>query len=162
MNWTKWKRGQVRLSYSEISSIYSYMTVAGGKIKHGYKQLKTMHKDNDYSFQECLDNYGLLTKEEWYEAFDSITDRQREYIRAMLRNGEDLKQAPRITISTIHAAKGGESTNVVLLPQLTATTEEGFHKNPDDEHRLYYVGVTRTKKTLHIVEPEHPERAYHI
>ena len=161
-NWTKWKRGEIRLPYSDINSIYSYMTVAGGKIKHGYKQLKTMDKDNEYNFKECLKHYGLLTQEEWYEAFDSVTDRQSEYIRAMLRNGEDLKQAPRITISTIHAAKGGESTNVVLLPQLTATTEEGFHKNPDDEHRLYYVGVTRTKKTLHIVEPENPERTYHI
>ena len=161
-NWTKWKRGQVRLSYSDISNIYSYMTVAGGKIRYGYKQLKTMHKDNDYSFQECLDSYGLLTKEEWYEAFDGITDRQREYIRAMRRNGENLQGAPRITISTIHAAKGGESTNVVLLPQLTVATEEGFHKNPDDEHRLYYVGVTRTKNNLHIVEPDQPERSYPI
>ena len=80
----------------------------------------------------------------------------------MRRNGENLQGAPRITISTIHAAKGGESTNVVLLPQLTVATEEGFHKNPDDEHRLYYVGVTRTKNNLHIVEPDQPERSYPI
>ena len=37
----------------------------------------------------------------------------------MRRNGEKLNEKPRIELSTIHAAKGGEATNVVLLTDLT-------------------------------------------
>ena len=31
----------------------------------------------------------------------------------MRKNGEKLNEAPRITLSTIHGAKGGEAENVV-------------------------------------------------
>ena len=36
-------------------------------------------------------------------------------MRAMLSNKEDLSKEPRIKISTIHGAKGGEATNVVCF-----------------------------------------------
>ena len=36
----------------------------------------------------------------------------------MRRNGELLKQEPRIKLSTIHGMKGGECDNVVLLSDL--------------------------------------------
>ena len=40
---------------------------------------------------------------------------QKDYLRSMLANGEDLSKTPRIKVSTIHGAKGGEATNVVLF-----------------------------------------------
>ena len=80
----------------------------------------------------------------------------------MRKNGEQLNKKPRIELSTIHAAKGGECQNVVLLTDLTKTTLETYHKNPDDENRLFYVGATRTKENLHIIEPKHPNKAYII
>ena len=78
----------------------------------------------------------------------------------MRRNGENLKGAPRIHLSTIHSVKGGERPNVVLLTDLTTNTNRSYLKNPDDETRLFYVGATRTKENLHIIRPKDYEKAY--
>ena len=65
-----------------------------------------------------------------------------------------------IELSTIHAAKGGEAENVVLLTDLTENTMRSYERNPDDENRLFYVGATRTKENLHLVEPKKYEKGY--
>ena len=35
-----------------------------------------------------------------------------------------------------------------------------YERNPDDENRLFYVGATRTKENLHIIEPKKYEKGY--
>ena len=78
----------------------------------------------------------------------------------MRANGEQLNKKPRIELSTIHAAKGGESQNVVLLTDLTKTTMETYEKNADDENRLFYVGATRTKENVHSIAPKQSNKGY--
>jgi len=34
--------------------------------------------------------------------------------------------------------------------------------NPDDMHRVFYVGVTRTKDKLYIVDAEQADRSYDL
>ena len=80
----------------------------------------------------------------------------------MRKNGEKLNEAPRITLSTIHGAKGGECENVVLLTDLSLNTMKAYEKNPDDENRLFYVGATRTKEHLHIISPKQEYKGYSI
>jgi superfamily I DNA/RNA helicase len=46
--------------------------------------------------------------------------------------------------------KGGEDDNCVVNLSTTRACEESRY--PDDEHRAFYVGVTRTRHTLHFVE----------
>ena len=82
------------------------------------------------------------------------------YIRNMLANDEKITQTPRITLSTIHGAKGGEADNVLLLPDITKSALDHNDIDPDELHRLFYVAVTRAKKSLHILEPRNYERAY--
>jgi len=82
------------------------------------------------------------------------------YIRNMLANREKITQTPRITLSTIHGAKGGEADNVLLLPDITKSASDHNDIDPDELHRLFYVAVTRAKKSLHILEPRNYERAY--
>ena len=64
----------------------------------------------------------------------------------------DLEQRPTIRLSTIHAAKGHEADRVVLLTGMTTRVGQSADKNPDDEVRVWYVGMTRSKNTLDIVE----------
>ena len=78
----------------------------------------------------------------------------------MRRNGEALNKDPRIQLSTIHSVKGGERQNVVLLSDLSHNTNKSYEKNPDDENRLFYVGATRTKENLHIVQPKDEYKSY--
>lgn len=81
-----------------------------------------------------------------------IQPRRREYIRACLANGENLFADPRITISTIHRAKGGEAENVILIPDITQNPWNQL--NSDSELRVLYVALTRAKETLTIVHPQ--------
>ena len=71
----------------------------------------------------------------------------------MRANGETLNKNPRIIMSTIHGAKGGEADKVLLMQDLTNAALETFSHDPDELHRLFYTGATRAKRELHIVDP---------
>ena len=43
--------------------------------------------------------------------------------------------------------------NVVVLPDITETTYKGMLKDMDNEHRVFYVAVTRARKNLYIHSP---------
>ena len=92
----------------------------------------------------------------WHEALDKIGAREREFYIAALRRREHLSSDPRIRISTIHGAKGGESENVLLLSDIAPQTYDSMVSAEDDEHRVWYVAATRAKEALHIVEPRTP------
>ena len=156
-NWEHLRQGQL-LNYKQIEKIYGYMS-----LNHRDKTLMYgMTKGSFYGIDQLTKDFGLKTKKVWFEAFDDAGSRRIEYLRKMRVNGEQLNKKPRIELSTIHAAKGGESQNVVLLTDLTKTTLDTYEKNPDDENRLFYVGATRTKENLHIIEPKQYNKGFII
>ena len=156
-DWEHLRQGQL-LSYKQIEKIYGYMSP-----DHRDKKLmQGMTKGSFYGINQLTKDFGLKTNKVWFEAFNEAGTRRIEYLRKMRANGEQLNKKPRIELSTIHAAKGGESENVVLLTDLTKTTLDTYEKNPDDENRLFYVGATRTKENLHIIEPKRADKAFII
>jgi len=67
-----------------------------------------------------------------------------------------VTQEPRIKVGTIHSNKGGEDDNVaVYLGSTRAAAESMF---PDDEHRVFYVGFTRAKNNLHVIQSDKRNR----
>ena len=116
--------------------------------------------EEGYYIQECMDSHGLQTEDVWYKAFACLDTETENYIRSMVANKEKNSQTPRITLSTIHAAKGGEADNVLLLPDITKSAVNNNDVNPDELHRLFYVAVTRAKKSLHILEARNYDRRY--
>ena len=157
IDWEHLRQGQL-LSYKQIEKIYTYMSPT-----HVDKTpMYGMTKGAFYGIDQLTKDFGLNTRKVWYEAFDDAGSRRIEYLRKMRANGEQLNKPPRIELSTIHAAKGGESQNVVLLTDLTKTTLTNYEKNPDDENRLFYVGATRTKENLHIIEPKQYNKGFNI
>lgn len=96
---------------------------------------------------------GLTTCGPWHEAMTAIPLPVSTYLRAAEQRGEDITQSPRIEVSTIHAAKGREADNVLLLSDMAARTWVEGQANPDDEVRVFYVGVTRARESLHVVLP---------
>jgi len=155
-HWQEWSKGGM-LNVIQIKNIYSYL---GENITRGYRTGKTMNNDLSYTREDCTADHGLLTDKVWYEAFTKIDTNTENYIRNMLANKEKISQTPRITMSTIHGAKGGEADNVLLLPDITKSAVDHNDVNPDELHRLFYVAVTRAKENLHILEPRNYERAY--
>jgi DNA helicase-2/ATP-dependent DNA helicase PcrA len=101
----------------------------------------------------------------WQKAFTKVSPTQLEYMDAMLANGEDLTQTPRIKVSTIHGAKGGEATNVVLYLNQTINTMAGAKKSlekQDEEYRVWYVGITRCAKNLYLIKSNNKSKEFKI
>jgi len=126
------------------------------------KSLLLLNKESFYSLEECKNKYGLKINCVWYDAFNNAPSKKVSYIRKMRQNGEQLNKKPRILLSTIHGVKGGEADNVVLLTDLSRQTLREYERVPDDVNRLFYVGATRTKEHLHIVEPQDIYKAFRI
>lgn len=118
------------------------------------KKLQNLNPEVSYTLQDLKDNYLKDVSEEtsWYEIIN-VSERERVYITSVRKMGEKiLTNKPRIKISTIHKAKGGEADNVLLLLDSSKAALEG--PDYDSEIRTFYVGMTRAKKTLHLIEPK--------
>ena len=156
-DWEKLRKGE-SLDYNKANRVLSYISPRNLQ----KEKIFGMVKDQVYNLESLRKNFGLLTKAVWYEALDEAPSRKVEYIRKMRAYGEVLNKNPRILLSTIHGVKGGESENVALLTDLSLNTQRGYDKNPDDENRLFYVGATRTKDHLHIVDTKDFYKSYPV
>ncbi len=91
----------------------------------------------------------------WYQLMPRIP--QLGYLdRAITRYGWKDTLAPRTQLISIHQSKGREADTVVLDLQMARRTYESYQENPDDEARVFYVGVTRARERLYTLLPEGP------
>ena len=155
-NWEAWRK-DAQLNHLEIKNIYEYL---GSNVLPGFKKGKTLHSDTKYLMRDCRADHGLVTNNVWYQAFEGLDPITENYIRNMRANGEKINKNPRIIMSTIHGAKGGEADKVLLMQDLTNAALETFSHDPDELHRLFYTGATRAKKELHVLDPKNFDRAY--
>ena len=124
VNYNSWCRG-IELEEKEIKDIEEYTGV----------------KQNEW------DNTV-----DWFDAFKEANLDERQYIKNMLENGENLDDRARIKVSTIHAAKGGEEDNVILCLDIGDKIKKAIKKSQakhDEEHRVWYVGGTRARNNLY-------------
>ena len=146
LSWQSLMKGG-RIALADCVDLFKYVKV------QNYKKIDSLDfKTKDYV--ELKADFPDLPQGNWYDVFTLISPKEISYIRAMLRRGEKITKEPRIRLSTIHAAKGGEATNVVLITDITSRVYKNYQKNPDDENRVFYVGLTRTKQNLYLIEPQ--------
>ena len=157
-NWEAWRK-DAQLNHLEIKNIYEYL---GSNVLPGFQKGKTLHSDTKYLMKDCKADHGLITDNVWYQAFEGLDPMTETYIRNMRANGEQINKNPRIKMSTIHGAKGGEADQVLLMQDLTGAAIETFSHDPDELHRLFYTGATRAKRELHVLDPKNFDRAYII
>jgi len=148
-SWEKLRKGEY-IQADQLKLVYAHMSKR--MVDHGHLNLKTLTEDM-VNMDLLKEKYGLQTTAIWHTALDRISDEEKEYFLAALRQGESLSGDPRITISTIHGSKGGEADNVLLITDMSPKTYNGYQENQDDEIRVFYVAMTRTKKNLHIITP---------
>ena len=137
INWTRYVKGE-ELNEAEIKDILEYTT---------YKTIEEIDKNL-----------------KWYELLQLDLD-DSLYIRKMLERKEPLSGEARVKLSTIHTAKGGEADNVLLVLDMSKRTLESLQKSlekQDEEHRVWYVGVTRAKQNLYFIAGKNKERSYDI
>ena len=147
-NYTRWTQGS-QLSLSECRDLFEYF---GKEFPEKEERMYDL-KEFGYSFTQ-----------QWFEVFETEPE-DSLYIRDMLQAEEKLSKEARVKLSTIHAAKGGEADNVLLILDNTKTIREAIEKSPDkedEENRIWYVGVTRTKQNLYIMAAKKEDKGYDI
>jgi superfamily I DNA/RNA helicase len=61
---------------------------------------------------------------------------------------------PQVLVSTVHHVKGGEADNVALMLDATNKTVGNMYNDIDEELRILYVGITRAKHNLFLVDSQ--------
>jgi superfamily I DNA/RNA helicase len=157
--WTTLQNGK---SISGLLCDVVYQFMDSSRIKRNYGTFKGDHAEF-FTLDDLITDYGLrqtindmdVKELKWYDVLNAKGLRKRiNYLRKIMREGNKLDDKPRIEVSTIHASKGGERDNVMLLTDLSygpykSSTET--QQGRDDEARVFYVGMTRAKKKLVIV-----------
>jgi len=150
LNYIRWQKGEL-LSLSEVKDVLEYSPLL---------VLDNPTEEKMYDLKE----FQFDSRAPWYDIF-TVDPEECLYIREMLRNGEKLSKDARVQLSTIHSAKGGEATNVLLILDNTKTIREAVEKSPekeDEENRVWYVGVTRTSQNLYIMTAKKEAKGYDI
>ena len=143
-----------------IQNIYKYLDADA--VKRGFRKLPGIDLEAQYNIHDLKEKFGLQSSSIWHEALTKIAEDKRDYIIAALRRGKKLRGAVPVKLSTIHGAKGGEADNVMLLMDLSTKFAKQYTTNADPVHRLFYVGVTRAKKSLHIIMPKKEDKGYRL
>ena len=167
--WEQLRKGK-QVTGKTARTIYNYMSV-NDRVKRGFKKLPALDDDEMVTLDELIAHHGLIEGVDlitsirdmiWHTAMDKLPSADRAYITALLRRGEKFNAEPRINLSTIHGSKGGEADNVVLFTEISPAASKAAELAPDDLHRVFYVGITRTKQNLYLVEPDDATRSYQI
>ena len=99
--------------------------------------------DEDWvSYDDLCRDIGLLVPidKPWPAALSKLPEAHRVYLSAIENRGQSFEGKPRVILSTIHGAKGGEAQNVILYTDLSyASTREArsSQAGSDDLHRTF-------------------------
>jgi len=156
--WERLRKGHP-VGGEEVANIYRYLD--SDFVARGHRSFKGDRNDL-FMLDQLRTSYGLLGTPIWHEALGKIANDKREYLISVLRRGSKLTDGGRIKLSTIHGAKGGEADNVLLLMDLSTKFAKEYQKNGDNVNRLFYVGITRAKQSLHLVLPKFQDKGFLI
>jgi len=131
VTWERLRKGGELTHHRQIESLY----------RNGFGKTVRAEKGRAYRREDFGEDRP------WYEVLRGVPSDVSRYLRVCLRNGERFDRC-RIRLSTIHQAKGREAQNVVVMPDVSPSS-----KMVDDEHRVFYVGVTRAKENLFLLNP---------
>lgn len=145
--WEKLRRKET-IDGTELGSVFRHISAFKNRARE-------VQESEEISHDEAVRRFNLPTTRIWHEVLDAIPLQDRTYIVAALRRKEKITQAPRIRLSTIHGAKGGEADKVVLFLDVADRSYQYMRDGGmEDEARVFYVGATRARQELHIVRPK--------
>lgn len=114
-------------------------------------QLRTVLNDKSITpVQRIIDCLTILDVDylvDYDQTFESIKD-AIDFIREVIQKEENKECS--IYVGTIHSSKGLEYDNVVLF----GVNDSSFKLQSEENFNVYYVGITRAKKTLKIFKYE--------
>ena len=164
--WITLQKGN-KISGEEVKEFYEILPPVLIRDRKKTSLIKTdsiILKTGQYNYGDLKSKFYLDTdiNTPWFEILKLIPRKKEHYVdyirylKNIIKNG-NYKKSKRILLSTIHGAKGLESANTVLncdWPRLPYETYCKGKKDRDDELRIFYVGVTRTKYNLFLYQPD--------
>ncbi len=114
-------------------------------------------------FREKFDDWpkrlqDILVLQEVVERYASLDEFLADFVieppRLVVAPADERRDEKPLVLSTIHSAKGLEWDNVFFVGLVEGVLPSGFALGREDEleeeHRLFYVGVTRAKRRLYL------------
>mgnify|MGYP001596463732 FL=1 len=77
-----------------------------------------------------------------------------EYVAGVCARNGGLLPEKYVVVSTIHGAKGREADFVAVSPDMTMATYKAYLADEEPENRVFYVAMTRARKSLVMCDPE--------
>lgn len=106
-------------------------------------------------------NFDVLFKcGSWFDAFTKVPRPCRKYIQNLMELGQDIEDLSKakVKLNTIHASKGSEAENVIIINQYSQAVENEMLYNAENEYRVLFVGITRAITNLYILETNSNKR----
>jgi DNA helicase-2/ATP-dependent DNA helicase PcrA len=163
MTWENLRRGKAVRVREALSALwFAAEDDAEAKLKGEYP-----HVEEFVTASTITAIAGISFKDPWStsdgaQRLSRIDATEAEYFIQARRAGEAMAvkdedgilrpAPPRIRISTIHGSKGAQAQGVYLLIDLSESSFQSLEIE-DDEHRTFYVAVTRAEKQLVIQHP---------
>ena len=144
---------------------YKVRLYKAAKLYTEWTKGKILDEKEEKECKDFMGNEHFNRKLNWYDVFVAASEKDIRYIRLMLENGEDLDQDARIFMSTIHAIKGGEQDNVILSLHQGSTIQKAIKRSVekrDEEHRVWYVGITRARNNLYKLKSKNKLKEYKL
>jgi DNA helicase-2/ATP-dependent DNA helicase PcrA len=153
--WTRLNQG-ASVSAEEAEKLYAHLVVKKGHVARGYSDGRTVQRETSVDLQKLKKDHGLLIEGDWKQLH--IPEETKEYMQTLLERGDTLMDKSNIQLLTLHGSKGKECENICLFTDYGVEGQDEFiyraaYDDPDPEHRLFYVGTTRAKENLHIMQP---------
>jgi hypothetical protein len=156
--WTRLNQGAF-VNKEDVKDLWDYITVKDGHLTRGFAGGKTLESITSINLEGLKANHGLRAAGGWEQL--NFPESSKLYIKKLLESGDNLMKPARIRLSTIHGMKGEEAENVVLFTDIEKIIYDSARRDPDPEHRLFFVGITRAKENLFVCS-QHYEYQYNI
>jgi superfamily I DNA/RNA helicase len=149
--WNRLNEGAT-VGAEEAKAVYKVLNYNMKHVDYGFASGKSLDTADYVDIDDLMLNHGLRVTGSWEQL--NFKEDTKLYIKSLLNSGDDLFKPARIKVSTIHGVKGEECENVVLYTGMEKIIHDAALRNPDPEHRLFFVGVTRAKENLYIMQPD--------
>lgn len=148
------------ITREQVGVLYDFIE----EIKKGWRKVDNkswgnIHPNQPLDLNFLKTNCGLETQEkDWWKVLNrKFTTRDLDYFENMIKRNIRFDEKAKIIIDTIHSVKGGEADNVLIYEKSNWPSNFSTKSNQEKmaEARVWYTGVTRTKKSLHILSTDH-------
>jgi len=154
---------QFKIDINYLKKLKPYTAIQFIKMNLEYMDyLEKMREEGRNSFINSLHVLEIL--EEIASYCSNIVEfiKKINNLKDVIKSASENKDA-NITLTTIHSAKGLEYDYVYMVDNTDEVMydnkkekDEEFEKTIEEERRIFYVGMTRAKKSLSIIVPGEP------